>query len=138
MSLKNCMLIDFPQIQDPRGSLTFVEGGNHIPFDIQRVYYLYNVPTGSERGGHAHKILDQIIFALSGCFRLKLDDGQIKRNYWMKEPHKGLYISNMVWHEMDFFSPGTICLVLASHRYDEADYYRNYNEFLKVVRNGYK
>jgi len=121
--------IILPQIHDPRGDLTFVEGGNHIPFDIRRVYYLYNVPVDSERGGHAHKDLEQVVFALSGSFRIKIDDGEKRSDYWLRDPRKGLYISRMIWREMDAFSQGAVCMVLASHRYDEADYFRDYDEF---------
>jgi len=126
--------VDLPQIHDPRGDLTFVEGGNHIPFDIARVYYLYNVPVDSERGGHAHGELEQIVFALSGSFRMKVDDGYNKSEHWLRDPRKGLYISQLVWREMDAFSQGAVCMVLASHRYDEADYYREYKDFLKAIK----
>lgn len=127
-------MLDLPQIHDPRGDLTFIEGGAHVPFDIARVYYLYNVPVDAERGGHAHKELEQIVFALSGSFRMKIDDGTKKTEYWLRDPRKGLYISRMVWREMDAFSQGAVCMVLASHRYDEADYYRNYSSFIDAVR----
>jgi dTDP-4-dehydrorhamnose 3,5-epimerase-like enzyme len=130
--------IQLPQIHDPRGDLTFVEGGNHIPFQIARVYYLYNVPVGSERGGHAHRNLEQIVFALSGSFRMKIDDGTTKSEHWLRDPRKGLYISKLVWREMDAFSQGAVCMVLASHRYDETDYYRNYEDFLSASRQGTK
>ena len=83
-------MIDLPQIHDPRGDLTFVEGGNHIPFNIARVYYLYNVPVDAERGGHAHRELEQIVFALSGSFRMKIDDGDTKSEYWLRDPRKGM------------------------------------------------
>jgi len=123
-------VIDLPVVSDPRGDLTFVEGENHIPFPIRRVYYLYNVPVDSERGGHAHKELEQVVFALSGSFRMKVDDGQTKSEYWLRDPRKGLYISRLVWREMDSFSQGAVCMVLASHRYEESDYYRDYKDFL--------
>ena len=126
--------IQLPQIHDPRGDLTFVEGGNHIPFQIARVYYLYNVPVDSERGGHAHRELEQIVFALSGSFRMKIDDGTSKSEFWLRDPRRGLYISNLVWREMDSFSQGAVCMVLASHRYDEADYFRDYDDFLRALR----
>ncbi len=126
--------ITLPQIHDPRGDLTFVEGGNHIPFEIRRVYYLYNVPVDSERGGHAHKELEQIVFALSGSFRIKVDDGTTKSEYWLRDPRKGLFISRLVWREMDAFSQGAVCMVLASHPYDEADYFRDHQDFLGAVR----
>ena len=125
--------IELPQIHDPRGDLTFVEGGNHIPFQIARVYYLYNVPVGSERGGHAHRELEQIVFALSGSFRMKIDDGTTRSEYWLRDPRKGLYISKMVWREMDAFSQGAVCMVLASHRYDEGDYLREYGDFVAAL-----
>ncbi len=124
-------LIDLPVISDPRGDLTFVEGSKHVPFDIARVYYLYNVPVDSERGGHAHKELEQVVFALSGSFRITVDDGRERRAFWLRDPRKGLYISRMIWREMDAFSQGAVCMVLASHPYDENDYYRDYEEFQK-------
>lgn len=127
-------IVDLPQIHDPRGDLTFVEGGNHVPFDIARVYYLYNVPVDAERGGHAHKQLEQVVFALSGSFRIKIDDGRAKSEYWLRDPSKGLYVSRLVWREMDAFSQGAVCMVLASQRYDEADYYRRYDDFVDAVR----
>ena len=123
--------IDLPQIHDPRGDLTFVEGGNHIPFNIARVYYLYNVPVDSERGGHAHRELEQVVFALSGSFRMKVNDGYEQRDYWLRDPRKGLYISRLVWREMDSFSQGAVCMVLTSHRYDEGDYIRDFDEFVR-------
>jgi dTDP-4-dehydrorhamnose 3,5-epimerase-like enzyme len=126
--------IILPQINDPRGDLTYVEGGRHVPFPINRVYYLYNVPVDSERGGHAHRELEQVVFALSGSFRMKVDDGETKSEYWLRDPRKGLYISRMIWREMDAFSQGAVCMVLASHRYDESDYYRKYDDFLTAVR----
>lgn len=126
--------IRLPQIHDARGDLTFVEGMQHIPFNIARVYYLYNVPAEAERGGHAHKDLEQVIFALSGSFRIKVSDGITTQEYWLSDPSRGIYISRLIWREMDSFSEGAVCMVLASHRYDEEDYYRDYNEFLEVVR----
>lgn len=132
----NVRQIDLPQIHDPRGDLTFIEGRNHVPFDIARVYYLYNVPVDSERGGHAHKELEQVVFALSGSFRLKVDDGSEKCDHWLRDPRKGLYISRMVWREMDAFSQGAVCMVLASHPYDEEDYIRDHAAFLATVERG--
>lgn len=126
--------IDLPQIRDPRGDLTFVEGSKHIPFDIARVYYLYNVPVDSERGGHAHMELEQVVFALSGSFRMKVDDGHTKSDYWLRDPRRGLYISRLIWREMDAFSQGSVCMVLASHKYDEADYIRDYQAFKTSFR----
>ena len=125
--------IELPQIHDQRGDLTFVEGGNHLPFDIARVYYLYNVPVDSERGGHAHKELEQVVFALSGSFRMKIDDGYKKSEVWLRDPRKGLYINRLVWREMDAFSQGAVCMVIASRRYEESDYYRSYEKFKNAV-----
>lgn len=130
MLLNNCKIIDLPKINDPRGNLTFVEGGQHIPFDIQRVYYLYDVPGGSERGGHAHKGLSQLIIAMSGSFDVVLDDGFEKKRYHLNRSYSGLYVCPMIWRELDNFSSGSVCMVLASNRYDESDYYRNYDEYL--------
>jgi uncharacterized RmlC-like cupin family protein len=101
-----------------------------VPFNIERIYYLYNVPVDSERGGHAHKELEQVVFALSGSFRMKIDDGMRKEDYWLRDPRKGLYMSNLIWREMDSFSQGAVCMVLASKHYDESDYIRDYNVFL--------
>ena len=126
-------LIRLPVISDPRGDLTFIEGGNHIPFNIRRVYYLYNVPVDAERGGHAHLKLEQVIFALSGSFRLKIDDGTTQTDFWLRDPRKGLYVNRLIWREMDSFSQGAVCMVLASQPYDESDYIRQYNDFLSVM-----
>ncbi|HVC89755.1 MAG TPA: FdtA/QdtA family cupin domain-containing protein [Acidobacteriaceae bacterium] len=131
-SLDLCKIIDLPKISDPRGNLTFIEGGRHIPFDIQRVYYLYDVPGGAERGGHAHKELHQLIIAMSGSFDVVLDDGNEKRRVHLNRSYNGLYVCPMIWRELDNFSSGSVCMVLASNKYDEADYYRDYAEFLKA------
>ncbi|MEH1934001.1 MAG: FdtA/QdtA family cupin domain-containing protein [Nostoc sp.] len=130
----NCKIINFPKITDPRGNLTFIEGGRHIPFEIQRVYYLYDVPGGAERGGHAHQQLQQLIIAMSGSFDVVLDDGYEKKCFHLNRSYYGLYICPMVWRELENFSSGSVCMVLASTFYEEADYYRNYQEFLKSVR----
>jgi uncharacterized RmlC-like cupin family protein len=110
-----------------------VEGGHHIPFDIARVYYLFDVPANAKRGGHAHKKLERVIFALSGSFRIIIDDGKQKQEYWLKDPRRGLYINQLVWTDLDSFSANAVCVVLASHRYDEEDYYRDYDEFLDAA-----
>lgn len=127
-------LVDLPVITDPRGDLTFVEGRNHVPFNIARVYYLYNVPVGAERGGHAHRALEQVVFALSGSFRITVDDGDTQQDYALRDPRKGLYIRNMIWRTMDEFSQGAVCMVLASSPYQESDYIRDYDTFLKEAR----
>lgn len=128
--LDNCRIIDLPKITDARGNLTFVEGGNHIPFDIARVYYLYDVPGGAERGGHAHKELRQLIIAMSGSFDVVLDDGTEKKRFHLNRSYQGLIVSPMIWRELDNFSSGSVCMVLASNRYDEADYYRDYDAYI--------
>lgn len=125
-----CRLITLPKISDPRGNLTFVEGSHHVPFDIQRVYYLYDVPGGAERGGHAHKGLQQLIIAMSGSFDVVLDDGNGKKRYHLNRSYVGLYVCPMIWRELDNFSSGSVCMVLASNRYDEDDYYREYGAYL--------
>lgn len=125
-------IIDLPRINDPRGNLTFVEGGAHIPFDIKRVYYLYDVPGGAARGGHAHKDLYQLIIAMSGSFDVVLDDGESKKRIHLNRSYQGLYIPKMIWRELDNFSSGSVCMVLASLPYDESDYYRNYDEYLRA------
>lgn len=128
--IESCKTIDLPRINDPRGNLTFVEAGRHIPFDIRRVYYLYDVPGGAERGGHAHKALHQLIIAMSGSFDIHLDDGRAKKTVHMNRSYFGLYICPMIWRELDNFSSGAVCMVLASNYYDEFDYYRDYGEFV--------
>jgi hypothetical protein len=132
MSIQLCHIIDFPKIQDPRGSLTFIEGGNHIPFAIRRVYYLYDIPGGAERGGHAHKALHQVIIAISGSFDVMLDDGKEKRRVHLNRSYNGLYVCPMIWRELDNFSSGSVCMVLASKCYDEDDYYRDYVKFMRA------
>jgi hypothetical protein len=129
-----CYPIEVPAITDPRGDLTFIEGGNHVPFEIKRIYYIYNVPVDSLRGGHAHRDLEQVVFALSGSFRMTVDDGRKRQEHYLRNPRKGIYMSRLVWREMDRFSQGAVCMVLASHAFDETDYLRDYDEFLAVVR----
>lgn len=129
-----CRLIDLPVITDRRGNLTFIEGNMHIPFEIKRVYYLYDVPGGADRGGHAHKELQQFIIAMSGSFDIVLDDGYRKKRVHLNRSYYGLYIHTMVWRELDNFSSGSVCLVLASTHYDESDYYRDYDAFLEAVK----
>lgn len=130
-TVDKCQMISLPKITDPRGNLTFVEGGNQIPFSIERVYYLYDVPGGAERGGHAHKGLHQLIIAMSGSFDVVLDDGKNKKRIHLSRSYGGLYVCPMIWRELDNFSSGSVCMVLASNRYDEEDYYRNYEEFIQ-------
>lgn len=133
MPICDCEIIELPQIHDRRGNLTFVEGGQHVPFDIKRVYFLYDVPGGAERGGHAHKELQQLIIAISGSFDVILDDGYQKQRFHLNRSYQGLYVRTLIWRELDNFSSGSVCMVLASNQYDEIDYYRNYDNFLHAI-----
>lgn len=134
MSLELCKIITLPQIPDARGNLTFIESNRHIPFDIRRVFYLYDVPGGAERGGHAHKELEQFLVAMSGSFDVMLDDGTRQQTYSLNRSYYGLYLPPRVWREMTNFSSGSVCVVFASAYYDEDDYYRDHDEFLAAVR----
>src|SRR6185437_16500597 len=127
-NVDNCRIIELPKISDPRGSLTFIEGNKHVPFNIERTYYLYDVPGGAQRGGHAHKELHQLILAVSGSFDVVLDDGGKQKRIHLNRPYYGLYICPMIWRELDNFSSGSVCMVLASAHYDENDYYREYQD----------
>ncbi len=134
MSLALCRLMEFPVITDPRGNLTFIENSKHIPFDVKRVYYLYDVPGGANRAGHGHKELHQVIVAMSGSFDVLLDDGIHKKKFHLNRSYYGLYVSPRVWREIDNFSSGSVCMVLASDYYSEADYLRKYEEFIEAVK----
>src|SRR4051812_38923786 len=114
MSISDCQIIELPKISDPRGNLTFIESERHIPFDIERVYYLYDVPGGETRGGHAHRRCREFIVAASGSFDIVVDDGKEKRKFFLNRSYYGLYVPQMVWRELENFSSGSICLVLSS------------------------
>lgn len=129
MSLDNCKLIELPQVKDHRGNLSFIETGRHVPFEIRRVYYLYDVPGGAERGGHAHRQLEAFIIAMSGSFDVVLDDGSAQKRFHLNRSYFGLYVSPMVWRGLDNFSSGSVSMVLASDFYDEADYIRDYDTY---------
>lgn len=129
-----CRIVELPRINDPRGNLTFVEGSTHVPFDIARVYYLYDVPGGESRGGHAHRQLEQLIVAASGSLDVVVDDGETAERFFLNRSYYGLYVPRMVWRELDNFSSGSVCLVLASRPYEEEDYYRDYDEFAAATR----
>ncbi|GAB6041974.1 sugar 3,4-ketoisomerase [Endothiovibrio diazotrophicus] len=130
MSIKDCRIIELPKIHDRRGNLTFIEGGVQIPFDIQRVYYLYDVPGGAERGAHAHRSLHQFIVAMSGSFDVVLSDGSESKRFHLNRSYFGLYVCPMMWRFLDNFSSGSVCMVLASRHYDESDYIRDHDQFL--------
>lgn len=134
MAIEDCKIIQLPKISDPRGNLTFLESHQHIPFDIKRVFYLYDIPTGSDRGAHAHKTLHQFIICLSGSFDVLIKDGKEQKVIHLNRPWQGLHIPPMIWAAEINFDPGSICLVMASALYDESDYYRDFNEYLKAVK----
>lgn len=133
MTTESGYLIELPKISDPRGNLSFVESQRHVPFEIKRIFYLYDVPTGADRGAHAHKTLHQFLICLSGSFDVAIDDGSIKKKFHLNRPWKGLHIPPMVWAAEINFDPGSVCLVLASDYYDESDYYRYYDDFIEEV-----
>lgn len=126
----NCSVIELNKIHNRAGNITAIEGKMDIPFDVKRVYYLYDVPGGAERGGHAHKELQQLIVAASGCFDVVLDDGKNRKVVELNRPYYGLLVVSGIWRELINFSSGAICLVLASHKYDKNDYFREYNNFI--------
>ncbi|SDF09319.1 WxcM-like, C-terminal [Blastococcus fimeti] len=129
-----CRIVDLPRITDPRGNLTMIEGGDHVPFDIARVYYLYDVPGGESRGGHGHHDLQQLIIAASGSFDVVVDDGTGTARFHLNRSYHGLYVPRLTWRELGNFSSGSVCLVMASLPYAEDDYYRDYDEFVAARR----
>jgi len=135
-TLDKCKIVNFPKITDSRGNLSFIEENRQIPFEIKRVYYLYDVPSGATRGGHAHKSLEQIVIALSGSFDVVLDDGSERRKVFLNRPHYGLYIPPGVWRELENFSSNSVALSLVSQLYDETDYIRDYETFKRLIKNG--
>jgi hypothetical protein len=130
-----CNVVELVKIHNPAGNITIIQNGGREPFDIKRVYYLYDVPGGSERGGHAHKALHQLIVAASGSFDVILDDGRNKKIIQLNRPNFGLLVVPGIWREIVNFSSGAICLVLASEKYREEDYVRDYNDFIKMKKN---
>jgi len=134
MGIDQCRLIDLPKILDARGNLTFIESGRHLPFEFKRVYYIYEVTGGSERGGHAHKSLHQFLIAMSGSFDVILDAGRGRQRFHLNRSYYGLYIPPMVWRELDNFSSGSVALALASEFYEEDEYIRDHAVFLEALR----
>jgi len=134
MSLSECRLISLPKIQDQRGNLTFIESEQQIPFKLRRVFYLYDVPGGESRAGHALKTCHQFLVAVSGSFDVAVDDGTQKQRFSLNRSYYGLHIPPMIWRELDNFSSGAVCLALVSTFYNSDDYYRDYQEFLSVIR----
>lgn len=134
-SIYDCVIVDVGKIQNSTGAITVFENSYHIPFDIRRVYYLYDIPANTERGGHAHKLLNQFIIAASGSFDVKIDDGRLKKTVTLNQPNIALHLKPGIWRELSNFSSGAICLVLASELYDENDYIRSYSDF-KVIKDG--
>jgi hypothetical protein len=133
VKVKDCRIIDLPKMTDPRGNLTFIESQRHIPFDIKRVFYLYDVPGGADRAGHALKTCHQFLIAMSGSFDVIVYDGKQSERIHLNRSYYGLHLPPMIWREIDNFSSGSVCLVLASEPYDEKDYFREYSEYLLMV-----
>ena len=129
MGIDECKLVELPVIENPQGNLTFIEAERHVPFPIARVYYLYDVPEGAVRGGHAHRALEQLILPIGGSFDVVVDDASERRRITLDRPRVGLHVPRMIWRELENFSAGSFCVVLASAYYDESDYYRDYDEF---------
>ena len=134
-SVYDCTIIELDKHHsDRKGNLSVVQNGDTVPFDVKRVYYLYDVPGGESRGAHAHKKLSQLIIAASGSFTVTLDDGKVKRSFMLNRPYQGLLVVPGIWRDLDDFSSGSVCMVLASHPYDIEDYIRDYDEFLEYKK----
>ncbi len=131
----DCTLIYFDKHHNEKGNISVVQNVKDVPFEVKRVYYLYDVPGGESRGGHAHYELKQLIVAASGSFDVVIDDGNVKRTFTLNRPYQGLLVTPGLWRELNNFSSGSVCLVLASMEYDEADYIRSYDKFLEYKRN---
>ena len=134
MTVEECQIIQLPKIADSRGNLTFVESGRHIPFEIRRVFYLYDVPGGESRAGHALKHCHQFLVAMSGSFDVVLDDGVERRRVHLCRSYNGVHVPPMIWRELDNFSSGSVCVAFASTFFDADDYYRDYDEFARAIR----
>jgi uncharacterized RmlC-like cupin family protein len=134
MGIEECKTIELPVVTDPQGDLAFAEGETHVPFPIARVFYVYGVPGDAARGGHAHRALEQAVFCLSGRLEMTVDDGERRRTHVLDDPRVGIYLPPMVWHDIGGFAEGTVYLALTSEDFDEADYIRDYDEYLGAVR----
>lgn len=134
MGVEDCKMIELPAVPDPQGDLAFAEGENHVPFPITRVFYVYGVPSGAIRGGHAHRALEQVVFCLAGRMEVRIDDGRRQRTVVLDTPRRGVYLPPRVWHDLDGFAPGTVYLALASAEFDEDDYIRDHETFLREAR----
>jgi len=134
MTISKCQIIELPVLEDHRGKLSYIESEKQVPFKIERVYYLYDVPDESKRGSHAHKDLQQLIIPIAGSFDVILDDGNQKKHYHLDSPNRGLYICPMIWRVLENFSPGSVCMVFASRHYDETDYLHDYEEFITTIQ----
>lgn len=131
MGIECCKIMEFKKISDTRGNLTPIEGQMDLPFSIKRAYYLYDVPSGSSRAGHAHKQLEQVLIAISGSLDIVVNDGKYEQRFHLNKPNIGLYMPKLIWRELENFSSNAVCLVLASQHYDESDYYRDYDSFYR-------
>ena len=136
MKISDCKIIELPKFLDARGSLSFAEQNNHIPFEIKRTYWIYDVPGGEDRGGHAFRENQEVVIALSGAFDVVVDDGENQKTFTLNRSYYGLYIPNGLWRTMENFSTNSFALEFGSMHYDEADYIREYNEFLKLKQDG--
>lgn len=136
MTREACRMITLPKIADPRGNLTFIEGGNHIPFKMNRAYWIYDVPGGKTRGGHAYRTGSELIVAVSGSFEVRIDDGSVTTRYTLNRSYYGLYIPAMHWRELVNFSTNSLCYVLTSGEFDESDYIRDYASYQELVEEG--
>lgn len=132
MSVDGCKLVVLPRFDDERGSLSFVEAGNHVPFEFKRIYYIYEMREGAGRGAHAHKALHQLMIPMAGSFDVVLDDSRRTRRVHLSSPNEALYIRPMIWRDLENFSAGAVCMVIASMEYDEDDYFRNYDDFVNA------
>jgi hypothetical protein len=132
-ALDACRTIELPRIESESGAITPVHGAREVPFEIARVFFLYDVVADAERGGHAHRLLEQVIVAAMGSFRVLLDDGRKRRTVELRQPHVGLYVPTMVWSQLVDFASGSICVVLASRHYDESEYIRDYGDYRRTV-----